>query len=92
MLAREAQQIGLIERLAPAGTVMEEARKLAIALMQAAPFPIEILLSKLRPNEEEFAASIRHETDSLTQCLGRGEYKEALRAREENRKPRWIPA
>lgn len=91
ILAPEARQIGLIERIAPAGKVMDEARKLAIGLIQAAPFPVEILLTRLRPNEEEFAAAIRHETDSLTQCLGRGEYKEALKAREENRQPRWVP-
>ena len=89
--ASEAHRIGLVERITPPGRALAEARQVAAHLVEAAPFALQILLQRLRPDEAEFAAAIRHETDALTQCLGRGDYKEAYQAQLEGRPPRWVP-
>jgi enoyl-CoA hydratase len=89
--APEAHRIGLIEKLAAPGHALEEALITAQQMVQAAPFSLRLLLDRLRPDEAAFAAAIRHETDALTQALGRGDYQEAHQAQLDGRFPKWVP-
>lgn len=85
--AEEARRMGLVWKVVPPERLMDEARALAALLLDAAPLPqreIKRYLSKRRDMEE-----VKPLVESFGRLMGSQDFKEAIQAFLQKRKPVW---
>jgi enoyl-CoA hydratase len=85
--AAEAYRIGLVNRVVPAATLMEEARKLAHALSAQPPIAVQYILSAInRGSEMPFAEGCAYEATLFGLVSATDDMREGTRAFLEKRK------
>ena len=89
--AERAKEIGLVNRVVPAETVMEEALKFADSVLQGAP---NVVLQTKRMIEELWPTSVKNDLERALkhhmQARGSAEAREGIGAFNEKRKPNWV--
>ncbi|MCV7154863.1 enoyl-CoA hydratase/isomerase family protein [Mycolicibacterium pyrenivorans] len=86
--AAEALRIGLVDRLAPAGSAVSSARELATELCAAsAPAQQAVVRTVGASADLPLAEGLRYEVDQIQDLFERGEAAEGLRAFVEKRRP-----
>ncbi len=81
---REAERIGLVDRIVPKGGALEKARELASFLAQQAPLPIALTKRMLA---EGLDAALERERDWQTMCFLSADHLEGRTAFMEKRAP-----
>ncbi len=87
LTAEEAHRMGLVWKVVPPGKHLDEARALAALLMEAAPLPqkeVKRYLAKKHGREEA-----KPLMETFARLMGSEDFKEAIRAFAEKRKPVW---
>jgi enoyl-CoA hydratase/carnithine racemase len=88
--AAEAERIGLVNRLAPAGRLAEAARELAQAIADNGPVAVRAAKDAIDGGLElPQALGLEHEARCYERVLGTQDRVEALAAFAEKRKPRY---
>lgn len=88
--ANEAYRIGLVEKVVPGDTLMEEVEKLANTIASKAP--IAIAQSKIAINngyDMDLKSASQLEVEASTLCFGSEDQKEGMSAFLEKRSPEW---
>ena len=87
----EAARLGLVSRVAEAGAVMEEARRLAGEIVAASPTSVRLSLQAMADTADEAdeVAAVRRDTDAMDQLLISQDAMEGVMAFAEKRKPVW---
>jgi 2-(1,2-epoxy-1,2-dihydrophenyl)acetyl-CoA isomerase len=84
----EAFRIGLCDRLAEAGAVREEARRLAAEIAAAAPLAVRAIRATMRDGlEARVHAALGHELDEQRRLAATEDFKEGVRASRERARP-----
>jgi enoyl-CoA hydratase len=87
--AQEAKEFGLIGRVVPAGTALEEARKIAAQICENGPLSIQAIVKSLRTLDESLPESValEKELELGWPVFASDDAKEGPRAFAEKRKP-----
>jgi enoyl-CoA hydratase len=86
--AAEAHRIGLVNRVVPASTLMDEAKKLALALAAQPPIAVQYILSAINMGSEmPFAEGCVYEATLFGLVSATDDMREGTRAFLEKRKP-----
>lgn len=86
--AAEAERIGLVNRVVPAGELMDEARRVARGLAAQAPTAMRYILDAVhRGNEMPFAEGAAHEASLFGLAASTEDMREGVGAFLEKRKP-----
>jgi len=90
MDAKEAESIGLVNRVVPANTLMEEAYSLAEKLAKGAPLALAQTKNAIHKGlSNDFEEQLYFETYAVNFCFGTEDSKEALNSFLEKREPRF---
>ena len=91
MGTEEAERLGVVNRVAPAGGALEAARELANEILEGSPTSVRLSLTKM--NEAEGIAdtvdAVTAPTDVLDQLLTSADTIEGVMAFVTKRKPEW---
>jgi len=88
--AQEAERIGLVNRVAPAITLEEQAEAYARELVAAPPISLALSKSLLnRAMEVPLETSLEREAQAQTACVDSEDHREAIEAHLEKRAPRF---
>ena len=88
MAAAEAERIGLVNRVVPAGELMAEARRLAASLAAQAPVAMRYIIDAINQGlEMPFAEACAHEAALFGLAAATDDMREGTRAFLEKRKP-----
>ena len=88
--AREAEQMGLVNRVVSDGTCLEEARKLAIEISQSSPLAVKLAKETiLKAQESSLKDGIEFERKCFFLLFGSEDQKEGMSAFLEKRKPKF---
>jgi enoyl-CoA hydratase len=88
MSAADAERIGLVNRVVPAGDLMAEARQLAAALAAQAPIAMGYIINAINDGlEMPFAQGCAHEATLFGLVAATEDMREGTRAFLEKRKP-----
>jgi len=86
--ADEAQRIGLVNRVVPAGELMAESKKLAAQLAASAPIPMRYIINAInRGVEMPFADACQYEATLFGLVASTEDMREGTKAFLEKRKP-----
>ena len=86
--AAEAYRIGLVDQLAPADKLMEEAKKLANTIMSRGPIAVKLCKSAVnRGINMDLYSAIQYEDEVWGLCFATADQKEGMKAFVEKRKP-----
>ncbi|MFZ5646993.1 MAG: enoyl-CoA hydratase/isomerase family protein [Bacillota bacterium] len=89
--AVQAEKIGLVNRVAPAGQIMEEALKLAEKLSQKAPVAIRMLKESVSTGlNADLASGLEHECKCCVVAFSSDDRREGFSAFAEKRKPNFL--
>jgi enoyl-CoA hydratase len=84
--AQEAWRIGLVNRVCPAETLMDEARALARKICGKGPFAIQVIKEAVHQGmEADLQGALLREADLFALCFGGAEQKEGMHAFLEKR-------
>lgn len=88
--AEAAHALGIVDRLADGGTVLDHATKLAEEIGSGPPLAVAAIKDVLRRGAEEgLAAGLQAETDAAVQLMGTDDAKEGIMAFVEKRPPKF---
>ena len=88
LTATEAERIGLVNRVVPLKTLLDEAKKLAAVLAQQAPIAMRYILDAINSGlEMPFAEGCRFEATLFGLVAATEDMREGTRAFLEKRKP-----
>ena len=88
--AEQAQQIGLVNRVADPEALMHEAQTLAQAVARGAPHAVALTKATLRSNDDAgLSAALDGEAEAQAQSFASRDLHEALQAFREKRAPRF---
>ncbi|HXK25339.1 MAG TPA: crotonase/enoyl-CoA hydratase family protein [Myxococcota bacterium] len=88
--AQEAKQFGLIGRVVPAGTALEEARRIATQICENGPLSVQAILRSLRTlADDPEAVALEKELELGWPVFASEDAKEGPRAFAEKRKPNY---
>lgn len=86
--AREALEIGLVNRVVPDGKLMDEALGMAAAIARGPSFALkkakEVIFRNL---DSDYAEALQRETAAFAECMSTAEHREGIRAFIERREP-----
>lgn len=86
--AREALEIGLVNRVVPDGRLMDEAMSMAAAIAKGPPFAMkkakEVIFRNL---DSDYADALQRETAIFAECMSTAEHREGIQAFIEKREP-----
>jgi enoyl-CoA hydratase len=86
--ATEALRIGLVNRVVPHGKLMEETRRIAVAVAGNAPVAVRVALQAVNLSEElTLAEGLGREAELFGLCCSTSDFKEGVNAFLEKRKP-----
>lgn len=88
--AAEAERIGLVNHVVPAGQVLEKAREIAAGF--AAKSPVVMQLARdayMRANDFEYRRAIENTVETICNIIATDDAQEGLAAFNEKRKPNW---
>jgi acetyl-CoA C-acetyltransferase len=91
MGVREAEKYGFVNRVAPAGQALEEARKLAAEILEASPTSVRLSM-QMRAQSARHASeqdAMADYYDAVDELLSSEDYLEGPRAFAQKRKPQW---
>ena len=91
MDATEANRLGLVSRLAPAGEVMASARALAQEIVAVSPTSVRLSLQAIEDSRHvaDEVDAVRHRTDAMDQLLISEDAMEGVMAFASKRAPVW---
>lgn len=88
--AVEAERIGLVNKVVPAGAIEEEGEAYARGFMSAPPIPVSLVKSLVnRAQETPLETSLEHMAQAQERCIESDDHKEAVAAYLEQREPRF---
>jgi enoyl-CoA hydratase/carnithine racemase len=89
VLAEEAHELGLVDRVTSPETLLDEAMAIAGAFAENPPTQLRLIKQLLTANatETDLAAVQRRELDAMRTCYRSPEHAEAVRAFIEKRQP-----
>jgi acetyl-CoA C-acetyltransferase len=89
--AAEARNLGLVNRVVPAGGALDGARELAAEILAGSPTSVRLSMRAMATaaREPDAARAARHDPELLDELLASAEASEGLRAFSEKRPPRW---
>ena len=89
VVAEEARELGLVDRVTTPGALVDEAMDLAGELAANPPTQLRLIKQLLTANaaETDLAAVQRRELEAMKQCYRSPEHAEAVRAFLEKRQP-----
>lgn len=87
--AAEALRIGLLSKVVPEGTVLEEAKKIAQEILECGPLATSQLLQSLRSAGGDLNAQLMREAECQSINYASADFKEGLQATREKRKANW---
>lgn len=86
--AREALEIGLVNRVVPADRLMEEAMSMAKAIAEGPPFALKKAKEVIFRNLDcDYVEALKRETAVFAECMSTAEHREGIRAFIERREP-----
>jgi enoyl-CoA hydratase len=85
-----AYEWGIVERVVPAGEVLDAARELAVTLAQRSPFAVGVLKQLAAETRDlPLAEGLKREAEAFRRCLESEDGAEGVSAFIEKREPRW---
>jgi acetyl-CoA C-acetyltransferase len=90
--ARRAMELGLVNRVTPAGKALEGARELAATMLACSPTSLKLSLRVMNESDEfpSEIGAIEAPSTAIDELISSDDMHEGIRAFVEKRKPRWV--
>ncbi len=86
--ARDAERIGLVNKVVPLDKLLEEAKGTAKKIARQAPFAIKLAKSAINKGYEmDLDTGLAYEVESVSMAFSTNDSKEGMKAFTERRKP-----